>query len=307
MMKQKIVVVGEGAWGTALAILFARNGHAVTLWCYHKEIATEIMMYRTNMLYMPDVTIPSEIIATNDIAEAFAGASWICEALPVQHLRSIIKLIRPYVAHDTPWLITSKGMEQESLLLPAEIVAQELGYQPSFGVCMGPTFARDVIEGKKSGIMIAAESDALQKQIAALFKNDALQCDLSADTLGLQICGAFKNVIAFLVGISDGAGNGDNGRALLVTRSFQKMLDLVLAAGGTLKTVCGLGGFGDLFLTASSTQSRNYSVGKAVGAGEPLQAVLERTGFTPEGVNTARSIIAYAKKYNVDLKDLMSY
>lgn len=304
-MKQKIVVIGEGAWGTALATLFIRNGYDVVLWCHEPSIADEIMKRHTNERYLPKVTLPAPLVATHDMAQAVADAAWICEVIPVQYLRSVVELVRPHITRDIPWLITSKGIEQDTLLLPAEVVADVLGYQPPYGVCMGPSFAHEVVCAQKTGMVIASHTDALQNAIAALFNNTFMNCDVSDDTIGLQMCGAFKNVVALLVGISDGAGNGANARALLVTHCFQKMCALVIAAGGKLDTAHGLGGFGDLFLTASSTQSRNYSTGKAIGAGESLQKVLARTGFTPEGVNTAQSIVDYAARYDVDLRELV--
>ena len=212
--------------------------------------------------------------------------------------------VREYSNPEVPWIITSKGIEEKTLLLPSEIITDTLGYQPAYMVCMGPSFARDLVNKKKTGFVIAVQSTELQKNGAALFTNDYISTDFSTDIIGLQLCAAFKNVVALLVGISDGNGNGDNARALLVTRCFQKMIELVIAAGGTLETVHGLGGFGDLFLTASSTQSRNYNTGKALGTGEPIESIIKRTGFTPESLNTARSIVDYARKYEVDLGEI---
>lgn len=305
-MKQqkKVVVLGEGAWGTALATVYARNGNQVALWCYHAEIAHEIMSAGTNKRYMPNFQLSESIFATTHLEEALNDAAFICEAIPVQYLRSVVELVRNQSKNTVPWIITSKGIEKESLLLPSQVVADVLGYTPQYAVCMGPSFARDLMHQKKTGLVIATEDHQLQRDVRALFENDFITLDTSVDTLGLQLCAAFKNVVAFFVGVSDGAGNGDNARALLVTRFFQKMVELVLAAGGNLETVHGLGGFGDLFLTASSTQSRNYAVGKLVGEGKSLDRVLAETGFTPEGINTAQSIVAYAEKFGVDLSQL---
>jgi glycerol-3-phosphate dehydrogenase (NAD(P)+) len=276
------------------------------LWCHHTEIAHEIMTTRINKRYMPGVLLHNTIsaISGSHIAPDTFREAYICEAIPVQYLRSVVSLLKPYCNLHIPWIITSKGIEKETLLLPSEIVTDVLGYVPQYGVCMGPSFARDLIQEKKTGLVIATQDQLLTQELQILFKNDTITLDTSTDTLGLQICAAFKNVVAFLVGASDGAGHGNNARALLVTRCFQKMTELVLAAGGNLDTVHGLGGFGDLFLTASSTESRNYIVGKLVGEGKSLEDVLTQTGLTSEGTNTATSIVAYAHRYGVNLSAL---
>lgn len=302
---KKIVVIGEGAWGTALATLFIKNGYMVTLWCHHPEIATEINTAHTNTRYLPDFVLPDTLVATHDVAQAVRDAAWICEAIPVQYLRSVVAQFRDHLQKDTPWIITSKGTEEKTLLLPAELVADALGYAVPYGVVVGPSFARDVMREEKTGLLVASHDEPLCRTIMQLFANRYISCVASSDTHGAQLCAAFKNVVALLVGISDGKGSGDNARALLVTRCFQAMVALVQKSGGTLETVCGLAGIGDLFLTASSTQSRNYSVGKALGAGESLPSIIQRTGFTPEGINTLRSIREYAQKYGISIDELI--
>ena len=303
--KIKVAVIGEGAWGTALATLFARNGLSVYLWCYHAEIATEINARHINSRYMPDVQVPESIIATHDGAEALRDADFICEALPVQYMRSVIEQLRTYIKPHQTWLITSKGIEQETLLFPAELVVDVLGHEPSYAVVVGPSFAKDLMRQEKTGLLVAAQDASLRAEVMDLLENKYVQCAQSEDTHGAQLCAAFKNVVALLVGISDGKGHGDNTRALLVTECVQVLAQLCMASGGTLETVLGLAGIGDLFLTASSTQSRNYTVGKALGSGESLQSIIERTGFTPEGINTLCSIKAYAQKYDISLDALI--
>jgi glycerol-3-phosphate dehydrogenase (NAD(P)+) len=304
-MKKKITVIGEGAWGTALATLFARNGYTVTLWCYHAEIAHEINTAHTNTRYLPDFTLPDMLVATASVTEAVHDADYLCEAVPVQYLRSVMMLFYNHLDTDMRWIITSKGIEQETLLLPASVVSDMLGYEPQYAVAVGPSFARDVMQEEKTGLVVAATHDTLRAEIMQLFTNNYMSCVPGADTHGAQLCAAFKNVVALLVGISDGKGNGDNTRALLVTHCFQAMAELVQKSGGSLETVLGLAGIGDLFLTAASTQSRNYLVGKALGEGESLQSIIERTGFTPEGVNTLYSIRSYAQRYGITLDALI--
>lgn len=303
--KTKIVVLGEGAWGTALATLLVRNGHEVVLWCHHPEIAEEINRHHTNTRYMPNCLLPATLKATQAVKEAVFNADFICEAIPVQYLRSVLATVRGQIDIDTPWIITSKGIEKETLLLPAGVVADALGYEPRFGVVVGPSFAREVMQQQDTGLVVASEYPAIRWDIAHLFANKYIECVQSADIHGAQLCSAFKNVVALLVGISDGQGHGDNARALLVTRCFEKLAALISASGGALETVHGLAGVGDLFLTASSTQSRNYTVGKALGAGETLESIIERTGFTPEGINTLHSMYAYAKPYGISFDDLL--
>lgn len=303
--KTKVVVLGEGAWGTALATLFVRNGHEVILWCYHAEIAEEINTRHTNKRYMPAFILPASLSATQAVKEAVFNADFICEAIPVQYLRSVLSTVRGQIDIDTPWIITSKGIEKDTLLLPAAVIADTLGYEPRFGVVVGPSFAREVMQQKQTGLVVASEYPAIRWDIVHLFANEYVQCVESTDVHGTQLCAAFKNVVALLVGISDGQGHGDNARALLVTRCFEKLVALMSASGGALETVHGLAGIGDLFLTASSTQSRNYMVGKALGIGDSLQDIIQQTGFTPEGVNTLHSIQMYAQRYGILLDELI--
>ena len=262
------------------------------------------MTLRTNMRYMPDFLLPSSIYATADIDEALHDAAFICEAIPMRYLRAVVALCKPHIHEDVIWIITSKGIEKQSLLLPSQVVIDVLGYTPRYGVCMGPSFARDLINQKQTGFVIAAVDSAVREDLRLVFENNFIVIDTSKDMSGLKFCAAFKNVVAVLIGVSDGAGNGDNARALLVTRCFQKMIACVVALGGDLNTVHGLGGVGDLFLTASSTQSRNYLVGTLVGAGKSLKQVLVETGFIPEGIDTAQSITAYAERYGIDVSQL---
>jgi glycerol-3-phosphate dehydrogenase (NAD(P)+) len=245
------------------------------------------------------------LVATASVTEALHDADYLCEAVPVQYLRSVMMLFRDQLDTDIPWIITSKGIEQETLLLPASLVSDVLGYEPSYAVVVGPSFARDVMQEEKTGLVVASSNDVLRTEIMQLFTNKYLSCVPSSDMHGAQLCAAFKNVVALLVGISDGKGHGDNARALLVTHCFQAMAQLVQKSGGSLETVLGLAGIGDLFLTAASTQSRNYAVGKALGAGESLPFIIERTGFTPEGVNTLYSIRSYAQRYGIIIDVLM--
>ncbi len=302
--KIKVVVLGEGAWGTALATVLDGNGHEVVMWCHDAEIATEINTHHTNNRYMPGFKLPPTLIATHDGADAVRDAKWICEAIPVQYMRSVITLLKTYVPKNIPWIITSKGIEQETLLFPAELVTHVLGYEPEYGLMLGPSFAREVMKKKQTGVAVVAHTSVVQKKIAALFTNEYFICVESNDVKGAQLCAAFKNVVAVLVGVSDGQGNGENARALLITRCFQKMVSLVHACGGSVETIYGLAGIGDLFLTVASTQSRNYLVGKALGNGESLESIIQRTGFTPEGVNTLQSIEQYAKRYGISLADM---
>ncbi len=301
----KVAVVGEGAWGTALATLFARNRFTVSLWCYHAEIAEEINTVHTNSRYLPDFQLPEAVVATHDGAKALRDADFICEAVPVQYMRSVIEQLRTHIKPQQKWIITSKGIEQETLLFPAALVTDVLGYEPSYAVVVGPSFAKDLMRQERTGLLVASESASLRTEIMQLFENEYVQCAESDDTHGAQLCAAFKNVVALLVGISDGKGYGDNVRALLVTECVQTLAQLIMASGGKFETVLGFAGIGDLFLTASSTQSRNYTVGKALGTGESLQSIIDRTGFTPEGINTLRSIKVYAQKYDISLDALI--
>jgi glycerol-3-phosphate dehydrogenase (NAD(P)+) len=301
MNTQTVSVIGEGAWGTAFATLLAHNGHTVNLWCYHPEIAHDIQSVRTNRRYMPHVTLSPRIHATDDIKTAVTTADIIFIAIPVQHLRSVCINIAPHL-HSAHTLVSlSKGIEKDTLMFPTDIMDDTIRSVAQKAVIAGPSFAHDIIKQQPTGLIVASESAPCAALLADMIRNTFCTISISSDMRGVQLCSAIKNVVALGAGILDGAGYTDNTKALFMTRCMRELQVLLAASGGKQETIYGLAGIGDMMLTAYGTHGRNLSVGRKLGRGETLSAILATTGYTPEGINTVLSVQKLADRVGVAL------
>lgn len=298
---KKIAILGEGAWGTAVATLLAHNGHSVKLWCYHSELVDEINSTRYNERYLPDIELNKNITAVASLEDALLDAEWICEAIPVQYLRSIVQQVKPYYQNDQCWVILSKGIEKGTLCLPSEIIADVLGDSVQQTVFAGPSFARDLALKTITAVTIAAPDCEHAKELQHLLANEYFRPYISTDMIGVQAGAAIKNVIAIGVGMLDGAGYTDNAKAFMLTRGLHEMAELAVKLGGRQETIYGLSGVGDLVLTAMGSLSRNLEVGKKLAHGQSLEDILKETGYIPEGINTVASMHALMKKYDAQL------
>lgn len=300
-MERNITILGCGAWGTAFAHLLATNGYPVTLWCYNNEVAQSIKETRINKVYLPTIKLPDSITPVTDLSEALFQPNWIIEAIPVKFLRSVVKDCIKLVYAHTPWVILSKGIEADTFLLPSEIISAELGFTIPFVVVSGPSFALDLAEQQQTGVMVASHKISLAERFAALVSNDYFETELTNDTHGIQLCGAFKNCAALAIGLIEGAGYKDNTKALLATRAIEEMTYLTEKFGGNLETAHGLAGVGDLILTAFGSQSRNRHIGKLLGQGQKLDDILASTAQIPESINTVKAFHTFSKTYNLSL------
>jgi glycerol-3-phosphate dehydrogenase (NAD(P)+) len=283
-------VIGEGAWGTAVATLLAANGYEVRLWCYDPAVAENIAAMRTNDRYLPGIVLDHAIHPTTDMREAICGARWVFEAIPVQFLRDVLQKTIICFSPEQVWVILSKGIEQETLMLPSQIIDDVFGYKLYKAVFAGPSFAYDLARKQPTAVTLAATDCSAALELQAVLANDYFRPYISLDFIGVQLGGALKNVFALGVGILDGAGFADNAKAFLLTRGLHEMELLTIALGGKKETLYGLSGIGDLVMTAMGGHSRNLAVGRALGKGEKIAAILERTGYIPEGINTVTSI-----------------
>lgn len=299
-MKQ-IGMIGEGAWGTAVATLLAHNGYTVKLWCYNKELVHQINTDHINNRYLPDIQLDSKIIATDSLEDAIYESDWVFEAIPVQYLREVLKDAASYCRPNQHWVVLSKGIERDSFLLPTQIIQDTFETLVQISVCAGPSFALDVANKQITAVTLAAvdchEGRALQKIMAS----DYFRPYTTTDVIGVQASAALKNVITLAVGILEGAGYTDNLQAFIFTQGLYEVGKLVSALGGRRETVYGLSGVGDLWLTASGDLSRNLQVGRRLGTGETLQQIIEQTGYTPEGVNTVYAVYELMHKQAVSL------
>ncbi len=298
--KNTITILGAGAWGTALATLLARNGYQLKLWCFEAEVADAIAHTRCNERYLPDVYLDGAIEPTPDLAYALRDTSYIIEAIPVQYLRSILFQARPFCKPDQTWIVTSKGIEKETLLLPTQIVADVFPFKPKTVVLSGPSFARDLANDQLTAVHLGADDALLGKEIKKILTNEMFILHLSNDLIGMQMGGALKNVIALGVGILDGAGYTDNTKAFFITRGFQELVLLATALGAAQETLYGLSGLGDVILTATGPQSKNLTIGKRIGRGERLAEIMQTAEQLPEGINTLQSIAHLIHRLKLD-------
>ena len=294
----KIVVLGAGAWGTALA-LSAAPRHDVMLWARDAALATEMNATHFNRRYLPEVALPTAlgITADRDRALAHAAGGLTIIATPMAGLREQLASL----GDQLPALWLCKGFEAGSGALGHE-VAREVRPGLACGVISGPSFALEVARGQPTALVVASEDDALAAMAVAAFHGDALRVYTSSDVVGVEVGGAVKNVLAIATGIVDGmAQAGLNARAALITRGLAEMTRLGIALGARAETFMGLSGLGDLVLTATGELSRNRRVGLLLAAGQPLDAALASLGHVAEGVLTAATVLARARALGVEM------
>lgn len=291
----KAGVLGGGAWGTALAQQLTAGGDDVRLWALEPEVVAAVNRDHANPLYLPGLPLSPHIIATGDMAD-MADRDVLLVVSPAQHLRSVIAQAPARV----PLILCSKGIEAGTGLLMSEVVADVRPAAP-IAVLSGPTFAHEVAQGLPTAITLACADAALGSRLAARIARPAFRPYLSDDVIGAEIGGAVKNVLAIACGVSEGAGLGLNARAALISRGFAEMTRFGLARGARAETLAGLSGLGDLVLTCSSTQSRNFTLGKGLGEGRAPAELLANRRTVAEGAFTAPVLRAAARAAGVDM------
>ena len=305
-MKQNICVMGEGAWGTAIATLLAHNGYRVALWCHDKTVVDSIKTTHNNKRYLDGVSIAEHIHPTSDMHEALADVSVVFLATPVTFLRTVLEDAKiSYRPHQT-WIMLSKGIEHNTFMFPTQIVDDVFSARVTSVVLSGPSFARDLANQQATGVVLAAAEPADAQRVQAIVESSYLKTWYSADVVGVQAAAALKNVIALGIGMLEGSGAANNTKALFLTCGLQEMAQLIEACGGHKTTVYGLSGVGDLVLTSFGMQSRNFMLGRRIGAGETLAAIALEGGIVPEGVNTVGSLHHVAHKYQLMLPALQA-
>lgn len=295
----RIGIVGAGAWGTALAVAACRAGHAVTLWSHRETVVSDINDNRKNAAYLPSAVLAPDITATVRL-ETAANADLILLVVPAQRMREIVAGMASFWAADVPAIVCSKGIEQGTGALMTQVLGEVLPPAP-FAVLSGPTFAAEVADNRPTAATVAAGDMDLARTVAGTLATSRFRLYASNDPIGVQVGGAVKNVIAITAGIVDGRRLGDNARAALITRGLTELTRLAVALGARPDTLMGLAGLGDLTLTCSARQSRNFSLGMQLGAGRPLAEIMaERQGIA-EGVFTARSVSTLAARLGVEM------
>jgi glycerol-3-phosphate dehydrogenase (NAD(P)+) len=292
-------VVGAGAWGTALAQLCARAGLGVTLWTREPAMATTIAETGRNDLYLPGVDLAPGIHATSDLAD-LASVDLILATTPAQYMGGVLAALAPHLPLDAPVILCAKGVEQGSLKLMTQVLAETLP-QARPAVLSGPSFAAEVARGLPTAVTLACPDPVLGDALVRAFATPAFRPYLTDDLIGAEAGGAVKNVLAIACGVVEGRGLGRSAHAALITRGFAEMTRFGVALGGRAETLAGLCGLGDLVLTCSSPQSRNMSVGLALGRGETLAAALSGKRSVAEGVTSAPAVKALGRRLGVEM------
>ena len=295
---QRVGVVGAGAWGTALAQVCARAGLEPLLWAREPEVAEAVNRDHQNPLFLPGVTLDDGITATADL-QAMAGLDLLLGVVPAQHLRASFAALSPIIREGQPVVLCAKGVEQGSLKLMAEVLA-DVAPQARAAVLSGPSFAGEVARGLPTAVTLACRNRELGQALAQALATPTFRPYWAADLVGAEAGGAVKNVLAIACGIVEGRGLGRSAHAALVTRGFAELTRLAVALGAEARTVSGLCGLGDLVLTCSSAQSRNMSVGLALGRGETLSQALAGKLSVAEGVASAPAVRALAHKLGIE-------
>ena len=297
-----IGVLGGGSWGTALAVLLARNGHNVVLWEFQKEIAKQAQKNRENKTFLPGITLPDTITVTSNLEETVNTAAYILFVVPSHVFRSVAQQVSQCGVSGKKLISATKGIENHSLMRMSEILMEEIPAIPenNVSVLSGPSFASEVAHEIPTAVVVASKNESFAMEVQDLFMCSTFRVYTNTDVAGVELGGAFKNVLAIATGIADGVGFGDNSKAALLTRGIVEITRLGVALGAQEKTFSGLSGMGDLILTCMGKLSRNLHVGTELGKGKSLQDILDNMVNVAEGVKTAESVWELSRREGIE-------
>lgn len=298
----KIAVIGAGAWGTALAAHAARRDHEVQLWSREPEVVRDVNEHHENRVFLEGVTLPRTLRASTDPAEVLRDASLVLLVPPSAYLRAVATTMAPHVPKDAHVVIATKGIENDTLALMNDVVAEAMPSRDrnALAVLSGPSFAREVASGLPTDVVVASKNEAVASDVAAALHTPMFRVYTSKDPVGVEVGGALKNVLAIASGACDGLGLGTNARAALITRGLSEMARFGVALGGDPLTFMGLGGVGDLILTSTGALSRNRSLGMKIAEGVDAKTYLASQRAVAEGFGTAKAAWQLAQKLGVD-------
>ena len=294
-----ISVIGAGSWGTAIGVLLSGKGLQVTLWARRSEFCDTLGKEKENKLYLPGVKFPKTLSVTSLLADALKGARMVVCCVPSHGIREVFK--GAALTQGAIIVSASKGIEQKTHLTPSGILGSVLPKNIPIAIISGPTFAKEVSMGLPSAACAAASSIAIAEEVQEAFSTPSFRVYTNTDTIGVELGGAMKNVIAIASGISDGLGLGSNARAALITRGLKEISVLGFAMGAKEATFYGLSGLGDLVLTCTGPLSRNYTLGLAIGRGRKLSEILGEMRMVAEGVKTSIAARELASSKGVEL------
>jgi glycerol-3-phosphate dehydrogenase (NAD(P)+) len=302
-MKAPIAIIGAGGWGTALAVTMARDERDVRLWAYESYLVETIIATRENPIYLPGIKIPDTVRVSNSLSETLCDAAIVLMAIPSHVVRSVLSRMVPMLSPEAVFVSAAKGIENDTLMRMSEVITDVSAarFIPKVGAISGPTFAPEVARGEPTALVVASPDDQLRLYLQSELSAPRFRLYTNSDLIGVEIAAAVKNVIAIAAGVVEGLGLGSNATAALITRGLVEITRLAVACGGKRETLSGLAGLGDLVLTAYGSLSRNRRVGVALGQGKAIDEVVANMRMVAEGVKTARSTVALARKHNVEM------
>jgi len=300
---KRIAIIGDGGMATVMAMLLCDKGIATQMWGYDSRQLADIEKRRENKKFLPGYKLPEALIFEPEDEHIMAGADLIVSAVPCQYMRSVWSRLKNYVPDDVPIVSVTKGVENDTLLRPTQIIADVLGEkrETRYAVLSGPTIADELARKLPATACAACSNESLAKKIQHTFTCHWLRVYTNTDVIGVELAAACKNIIAIAAGIIDGIGAGDNTKAALLTRGLAEITRLGVAMGARLQTFAGLAGLGDLVTTCISPKGRNRSFGERIGKGQTVEQAKAATESVVEGIATCESVVALAGRYNVEM------
>ncbi len=297
---KKITILGDGGWGTTLAIHLAKKGYPVKIWGPFPEYLQCLRKDRINKKFLPDIKIPESIIFSDDLTQAIEDSQLIIIAIPSKYAPGIIRQLKGKDISQKTILSVIKGIDTKTLKTMSELIHQELG-TVRLAILSGPTIAIEVAKGLPATAVIASKNLKVAQELQKIFNSDRFRIYTNSDTIGVELGGSVKNVIAIAAGICDGIGLGTNAKAALLSRGLAEIIRLGKAMGAKEKTFAGLSGLGDLTTTCFSHDSRNRSVGEQLGRGQTIHDITSHMDMVAEGVTTVQAIHRLSQKYKVPM------
>lgn len=299
---RKVAVIGAGSFGTTFAKILADAGNDVTVWARRREVAEEINVTRTNKQYLPEITLPESIVATDSLQEAMRGATMVFLAVPSASFRDTLDDIEPFLHHTAVLVSLIKGVEKETNLRMSEVVDDTLHLEPErVAVVSGPNIALEIAQEQPTGAVAACVEEQVAQEVAIACSTPYFRTYVSTDVVGTELGGVLKNLIALAIGIVDGVGYGENTKSAIITRGLTEMTDFAVGLGANPVTMSGLAGLGDLITTCQSPLSRNNTAGRLIGQGNTLEETKAKMSQTAEGITSVTPVLAIAKQRGISM------
>ena len=296
----KISFIGGGSFGTALAVLLSKKGSECSVWCHSESTIDDINIRRENTKYLKGITIPEKVTAYSDIEKTIKNSQIVVLAVPSKAIREIARKVAPFLGGDEIIVTVAKGIEKYTLKRMSQIIEDEIKDHPIV-VLSGPSHAEEVARDIPTTVTVASKDMEAARKIQNIFSNNTFRVYTNDDLIGVEIGGAFKNIIALAAGISDGIGYGDNTKAALMTRGMSEIIRVGTKLSGKAETFYGLTGMGDLIVTCTSMHSRNRRAGILIGSGKTVEEAIAEVGMVVEGIEAVKAFYELKSKINVDM------